>query len=294
MAILTIAFSRIAKEIKALFRKQVQLTEAYQRFVPEQLLESLEKKSILDVQLGNQVQKEMTILFSDIRSFTNISEKLEPAENFKFVNDYLAAVVPSIRKYDGYVDKYIGDAIMALFTKKSSDAVNSAIDMLSKLDKLNGKRVEEGLPSISIGIGINTGSVMLGTLGVPDRMEGSVISDTVNLSARLEELTKFYKVPLIISKETEETLPKTISRREIDEIDVKGKTNKVRIFEVFHWETKKIRDKKIELSPIFNKALGYYRENNFKSCYKQLKLYEKTLSNDPILNIYFERCKIKR
>ena len=291
MAILTIAFSRIAKEIKALFRKQVQLTEAYQRFVPEQLLESLDKKSILDVKLGNQVQKEMTILFSDIRSFTNISEKLEPAENFKFVNDYLAAVVPSIRKYDGYVDKYIGDAIMALFTKKSSDAVYSAIDMLSKLDKLNKRRVKEGLPNISIGIGINTGSVMLGTLGVPDRMEGSVISDTVNLSARLEELTKFYKVPLIVSSETEKMLPHSILRREIDEIEIKGKTNKTRIFEVFHWETKKIRDKKVALASVFNKALNFFRENDFKNCKIQLREYEKQLEGDPILNLYLERCK---
>ena len=137
---------------------------------------------------------------------------------------------------------------MALFTKKSSDAVNSAIDMLSKLDKLNRRRIKIGLPNISIGIGINTGSVMLGTLGVPDRMEGSVISDTVNLSARLEELTKFYKIPLIISSETEEKLPSSIKRREIDIIEVKGKKNKVKIFEVFQWEPKKIRDKKIELS----------------------------------------------
>ena len=291
MVILTIAFSRIAKEIKSLFRKQVQLTEAYQRFVPEQLLQSLDKKSILDVQLGNQVQKEMTILFSDIRSFTNISEKLEPAENFKFVNDYLAAVVPSIRKYDGYVDKYIGDAIMALFTKKSSDAVNSAIDMLSKLAKLNNKRVKEGLPSISIGIGINTGSVMLGTLGVPDRMEGSVISDTVNLSARLEELTKFYKVPLIISSETESNLPSSIQRREIDIIEVKGKKNKVRIFEVFQWEQKRTRDKKIELSSVFSEALELYRNNDLKTCRKILKKYEKELSGDPILQLYQNRCK---
>lgn len=291
MAILTIAFSRIAKEIKALFRKQVQLTEAYQRFVPEQLLESLDKKSILDVKLGNQVQKEMTILFSDIRSFTNISEKLEPAENFQFVNDYLAAVVPSIRKYDGYVDKYIGDAIMALFTKKSSDAVYSAIDMLSKLDKLNKKRVKEGLPNISIGIGVNTGSVMLGTLGVPDRMEGSVISDTVNLSARLEELTKFYKVPLIVSSETEKMLPQTISRREIDEIEVKGKTNKVRIFEVFQWEPKKTRDKKIELSSVFKEALSLYRKNDLKRCLKLLKKYKKKLNDDPILQLYIKRCE---
>ncbi len=291
MALLSIAFSRISKEIKALFKKQVQLTEAYQRFVPEQLLESLDKKSILDVQLGNQVQKEMTILFSDIRSFTNISEQLEPAENFKFVNDYLAAVVPSIRKYDGYVDKYIGDAIMALFTKKSSDAVNSAIDMLSKLEILNKKRVKDNLPNISIGIGINSGSVMLGTLGVADRMEGSVISDTVNLSARLEELTKYYKVPLIISSDTEKMLPGSIMRREIDEIEVKGKTNKVRIFEVFQWESKKIRDKKIELMPIFDKALEQYRKNNLKNCHKQLKKYEDFLPDDPILDLYLDRCK---
>ena len=106
--------------------------------------------------------------------------------------------------------------------KKSSDAVYSAIDMLSKLDALNKERIKQGLPNISIGIGVNTGSVMLGTLGVPDRMEGSVISDTVNLSARLEELTKFYKVPLIISSETESNLSSSIQRREIDIIEVKG------------------------------------------------------------------------
>ena len=180
---------------------------------------------------------------------------------------------------------------MALFTKKSSDAVNSAIDMLSKLDRLNNKRVKKGLPSISIGIGINTGSVMLGTLGVPDRMEGSVISDTVNLSARLEELTKFYRVPLIISTETEKTLSKSISRREIDEIEIKGKTNKVRIFEVFQWESKKIRDKKLALTPIFNKAIEQYRKNNLINCHKQLKKYEKILPNDPILGLYLNRCK---
>ena len=291
MALLTIAFSRISKEIKALFRKQVQLTEAYQRFVPEQLLESLDKKSILEVELGNQVQKEMTVLFSDIRSFTNISEQLDPAANFKFVNDYLAAVVPSIRKYNGYVDKYIGDAIMALFTKKSSDAVYSAIDMLSKLDALNKERIKQGLPNISIGIGINTGSVMLGTLGVPDRMEGSVISDTVNLSARLEELTKFYKVPLIISSETESNLSSSIQRREIDIIEVKGKKNKVRIFEVFQWEQKRTRDKKIELSSVFSEALELYRNNDLKTCRKILKKYEKKLSDDPILQLYLNRCK---
>ena len=291
---LTIAFSRISKEIKSLFRKQVQLTEAYQRFVPEQLLKSLEKKSILDVHLGDQVQKEMSVLFSDIRAFTNISEKLEPAENFKFVNDYLAGVVPSIRKHNGYVDKYIGDAIMALFTEKGSDAVKSAIDMLKKLEKLNKIRVKEKSPTIAIGIGINTGSVMLGTLGVEDRLEGSVISDTVNVAARLEELTKFYKVPLLIGGETEKNLDdKSIARREIDYIEVKGKQNKISIFEVYQWESEEIIFKKDNLKKLFAESLILYREKNYKKCLNNLKKYKKELPDDKIADIYIERCNLE-
>ena len=291
---LTIAFSRISKEIKSLFRKQVQLTEAYQRFVPEQLLNSLEKKSILDVNLGDQVQKEMSVLFSDIRAFTNISEKLEPAENFKFVNDYLAGVVPSIRNHNGYVDKYIGDAIMALFTEKGSDAVKSAIDMLKKLEKLNKIRIKEKRPTISIGIGINTGSVMLGTLGVEDRLEGSVISDTVNVAARLEELTKFYKVPLLIGGETEKNLDdKSIARREIDYIEVKGKQNKISIFEVYEWESEEIIFKKDNLKKLFAESLILYREKNYKKCLNNLKKYKKELPGDKIADIYIERCHLE-
>ena len=289
--LLTIAFSRISKEIKSLFRKQVQLTEAYQRFVPEQLLKSLEKKSILDVNLGDQVQKNMSVLFSDIRAFTNISEKLEPAENFKFVNDYLAGVVPSIRKHNGYVDKYIGDAIMALFTEEGSDAVKSAVDMLKKLEKLNQIRAKEKSPTISIGIGINTGSVMLGTLGVSDRLEGSVISDTVNVAARLEELTKFYKVPLLIGGDTEKSLDdNSIARREIDYIEVKGKENKISIFEVYQWESKEIILKKDSLKALFGQSLKLYREGNYRKCLNILKKYKKELPNDKIIDLYIKRC----
>ncbi len=291
---LTIAFSRISKEIKSLFKKQVQLTEAYQRFVPEQLLKSLEKKSILDVSLGDQVQKEMSVLFSDIRAFTNISEKLEPAENFKFVNDYLAGVVPSIRDHNGYVDKYIGDAIMALFTEKASDAVKSAIDMLKKLEKLNKIRVKEKKPTITVGIGINTGSVMLGTLGVEDRLEGSVISDTVNVAARLEELTKFYQVPLLIGGETEKKLDdNSIARREIDYIEVKGKEKKISIFEVYQWESEEIIFKKDNLKTLFAESLRFYREKKYKNCINNLKRYKKEIPHDKIANVYIERCKLE-
>ena len=119
---------------------------------------------------------------------------------------------------------------MALYTESESDAVLSAIDMLKKLEQFNKKQIQKKQPAISIGIGINTGLVMLGTLGVPDRIEGSVISDTVNVSARLEELTKIYKVPLLISSETEKDLTPNIARREIDYAEVKGKEEKVLVY----------------------------------------------------------------
>ena len=106
-------------------------------------------------------------------------------------------------------------------------------------------------------------------------------------------MTKYYKVPLIISSETEKMLPQIISRREIDEIEVKGKTNRVRIFEVFQWEPKKTRDKKIELSSVFKQALDLYRKNDLKGCLKLLKKYEKQLSDDPILQLYLKRCENK-
>ena len=112
---------------KLALEQQMRLTEAYQRFVPDQLLRNLDKDSILDVQLGDQVQKEMSIMFSDIRSFTSLSESMTPEENFKFVNSYLSKMGPLVREHNGYIDKYIGDAIMALFERSPEDAVLSLI-----------------------------------------------------------------------------------------------------------------------------------------------------------------------
>jgi class 3 adenylate cyclase len=187
---------------KFALEQQMRLTEAYQRFVPKQLLTNLNKESILDVQLGDQVQKEMSILFSDIRSFTMLSESMSPEENFGFVNTYLSKMGPIVRDNHGYIDKYIGDSIMALFDRSPEDAVKTSVKMLDALREYNKERIQEGLVPIRIGIGVNTGKMMLGTLGESDRMEGSVISDAVNLAARLEGLTKLYKTSLLLSEAT--------------------------------------------------------------------------------------------
>ena len=137
---------------KDAIEEQKKLITSYARFVPEQLLTFLGKDIITKVGLGDSVQKDMTILFSDIRAFTSISETLSPSENFGFINSYLETMGPIIRKHNGFIDKYIGDAIMALFPQKPSDAIDASIEMLEELYKLNVRRKSKGFAPISNGM----------------------------------------------------------------------------------------------------------------------------------------------
>ena len=205
-----------------------------ERFVPQAFLSIVGKPSIVDVMLGDNKRQDMTILFSDIRNFTTISEAMTPDENFAFINAYLERMGPVIRNHNGFIDKYIGDAIMALFTN-ADDAVRAALAMFDALAAFNADRRSSGLEPIAIGVGLNTGSLMLGTIGEKHRMDGTVISDAVNLASRIESLTKEYRVGLLISQFTYEQLadPRAYDIRPIDVVVVKGKTQPVTIFEVF-------------------------------------------------------------
>ena len=164
-----------------------QTENAYGRFVPHQLLQLLNAQSILDLKLGEQTERSMTILFSDIRDFTRLSESMSPQQTFSFINSYLGEMEPVISAHGGIVDKYIGDAIMALFPTSADQGLLSAIAMLTQLDAYNKGRERANYPPVRIGIGLNTGIVMLGTIGGTQRMEGTVLSDAVNLASRLEE-----------------------------------------------------------------------------------------------------------
>ena len=210
---------------------QKQLTSAYQRFVPEEILSTLGKGSILELNLGDQIEQNMTILFSDIREFTATSEKLSPEQNFKFINDYLEIMVPIVRKNNGFVDKFIGDAIMAIFPENANDAIHCALEMQAAIPEVNTKISEYLDKGIEIGIGINTGKVRLGTLGAMERMEGSVISDAVNLAARVEQLTKQYPESIIVTEYTQLSASRFIFT-ELDTVTVKGKSNSVKIYGV--------------------------------------------------------------
>ena len=205
-----------------------------ERFVPHAFLAIIGKPSIVEVELGDNKRQNMSVLFSDIRNFTTLSERMTPDENFAFINSYLERMGPVIRDHNGFIDKYIGDAIMALF-ETADDALRAGLAMLDALDGFNAERAASGIEPVGIGIGINTGSLMMGTIGERHRMDGTVISDAVNLASRIESLTKAYHVGLLISEYTYEQLadPAAYDVRPIDVVVVKGKTRPVTIFEVF-------------------------------------------------------------
>jgi class 3 adenylate cyclase len=207
-----------------------------ERFVPRAFLTHMGKPSIVSLKLGDNMRRNMTVLFSDIRNFTGFSEQMSPDENFAFISSYLERMGPVIRNHNGFIDKYIGDAIMALF-EHADHAQRASLAMLDTLASYNAERRASGLTALRIGIGLNSGPLMLGTIGEKDRMDGTVISDAVNLAARIESLTKRYGMALLISENTYDQLPDPTSYyiRPIDMVVVKGKTQAVTILEVFDW-----------------------------------------------------------
>ncbi len=231
---LATSFASMRDAVRRTILDLKQTNLSIERFVPHAFLAIVGKPSIVEVELGDNKRQNMTVLFSDIRNFTTLSESMTPDENFAFINTFLERIGPVIRTHSGFIDKYIGDAIMALFNN-ADDALRAGLAMFEALDGFNAERRLAGLEPIAIGIGINSGSLMLGTIGEKHRMDGTVISDAVNLASRIEDLTKVYHVGLLISEYTYEQLvdPKAYDIRPIDVVVVKGKTRPVTVFEVF-------------------------------------------------------------
>ena len=273
--------------------KLFQLNQAFERFVPNAFLELLSKKSIIDVKLGDIVEREMSILFTDIRDFTTLSEKISLEDNFNFINAFLGRMEPAIRENNGFIDKFIGDAIMALFSGSADDAVQAGISMLQKLAAYNQTRQAKNRSPIKIGIGINTGSLMLGTVGGEKRMDGTVISDAVNLTSRIEELTKKYGASLLVSHHTFMRLdnPNRYGFRLIARVKVKGKSEAVTVYEIFDADSPAIRDGKFMTKTNFERAILSYHYGDFGQA---AKLFQSCLNLNPgdrVGQIYLNLCQ---
>ncbi len=210
------------------------MTESFARFVTMEFIYFLGKKSIVDVSLGDQVERDITILFSDIRSFTNFSEKHSPQETIDFLNSYLNSISPLIKRNNGFIDKYIGDAVMAIFPNGVDDAIRTAVNMMQELTDFNMLRCLTGHEEINIGIGIHSGMCMLGTIGEKHRLDTTVISDTVNTASRLENLNKTLNTNILITHESfiKSENMEQYTYRKIGNENVRGKNESLCIYEI--------------------------------------------------------------
>jgi two-component system sensor histidine kinase ChiS len=235
----------------------------------------------------------MTVLFTDIRDFTSISEQMSPKENFNFLNNYLGYMEPVIRNNNGFVDKFIGDSIMALFPENTEDAINAAIEMRIKLVEFNHIISQFGQSPIDSGIGIHTGSLMLGIVGGEGRMEGTVISDAVNLASRLEGLTKVYGSSIVITEETLVKIsdPTNYNYRFLDVVKVKGKNEAVYIFEILDGDPEDIRELKTKSKETFTKALQLYKNKDFHKALTEFKNVVNINPYDQAALQYIGRCQ---
>ncbi|MBD2693971.1 adenylate/guanylate cyclase domain-containing protein [Anabaena catenula] len=224
-AILQISFSKLQKTL-----------ESFEKFVPDKFVSVIAPQGIENIQVGMASTRKMTILFCDIRGYTSMSEAMAPMEIFTFLNDYLGCMGQAIDEAGGFIDKYIGDAIMALFDDDATDcALKAAILMQKALDKFNYERAKKKLPIISVGIGIHRGTVVMGTVGFTSRIDSTVIGDAVNVASRIEGLTKQYECGILLTESVVKSLchPELFCLRLVDEsVKVKGKDAAISIYEL--------------------------------------------------------------
>ena len=280
-------YEKNIREVREREEAMLVIHEVTKKFVPNEFISLLGKDTLTDLRLGDLAEKIVTVLFTDIRDFTSLSEKMTPQENFLFVSSFNERLGPVIRSHHGFINQYLGDSIMAIFPRHPVDALNAAIEMQKTVYELNLQRQAEGLPIIKAGIGMHTGSLIMGITGDEHRLDAATISDTVNTAARIESLTKYYKSPLLLSGETlQQILPAgklvsdqdKYSLRNLGEVQLKGKNKLLSIYECLNGCTEKDFQKKIKSAPLFNEAMNFYFNQEFEN---SIHVFEEILEADP-------------
>ena len=262
---LLVAQAAISMENATLFESQVRLTQAQQRFVPAQFLSSLGHSDIAGVGLGEFVAREMSVLFADLREFTPLVERLGPHAIITLLNRYFSRVGGPIIDAGGFIDSFNGDEIMALFPLPAERGVEAGVNMRRALAQFNEESIAEGGPALEMGVGINTGPLVLGTVGSHDRLKCGVVGDTVNTAARIEQLTKQYNAPFLIGEHTYASMTdrERFSIRAIDRVAAKGKVHAITLYEVLDAETPERRAAKEATHDLLKRGRERYLAGDF-------------------------------
>ena len=264
------------------------------RYMPKQVVDRV-LKGHRDV-LEGRAQR-ITLLFTDIRSFTSISETIGPRATVAMLNEYFTDMVDIIDHRHGILDKYIGDAIMAAFgapfesEADEQNAVDAANEMMLALAALNARRADAGKLVIEHGIGINTGEAVAGSIGSPKRMDYTVIGDAVNLTARLESATKFYGTPILVSEYTLDRLERRAHFREVDMLRVKGKAEPVRIFEAYGYRADRIGDDDRRAFDIQANGMHAFRRQDWHGAKTLFERAAALLPDDKLARLYLARIQ---
>ncbi|MGK0250398.1 MAG: adenylate cyclase, partial [Oleispira sp.] len=265
------------------------LNHNFQKFVPRQFVEHIYKQG-QSIELGYADEDNVAILFCDIRGFTGLSEKMSPQELMNFLNSYFLRMNAPIHDNKGFIDKFIGDAIMALFDNpggsdcdKAQDSIRAAMGLRRALLLYNEHRAKSGYIAVNIGIGIHFGPVIIGTVGSDDRMDTTVIGDSVNIAQRLETLAPVYDVDIIVTEQLVATARYAFASRTIDWVKVKGRTEPLKLVEILSHLPDPLQKKRLAMADIIQRGLNLRIDGNLREALSVFREARKLSPQDPVI-----------
>jgi adenylate cyclase len=277
----------------------MRLNQTFRKFVPKQFVDHLTKHGSDTLELGRADEDELAILFSDIRGFTSLSEKMSPQELMNFLNSYFLRMNEPIHKNNGFIDKFIGDAVMALFdnptgtnTDKAQDAIRAALDLRYAVDLYNQHRANCDYPPVNIGIGIHFGPVIIGTVGSDDRMDTTVIGDSVNIAFRLEALAPKYNTDIVISAQTlHQAKAKGIFKyRLLDWVRVKGRKASIEVYEIIDHQDTNVKKLKLSNAELIEQGLDYRKQQDWQQAITHFQQALEVYPGDTLAIHHLEQC----
>ncbi|PYI55173.1 adenylate/guanylate cyclase domain-containing protein [Paenibacillus flagellatus] len=282
----------MAARIREYIRKVESLSQAYYRFVPQQFLRFLHKDTILDVELGDQVEQNMSTMICNIRQFYMLSKRMTPEENFNFVNSFLKRFGPYVRSRGGMINKYLGAGFMALFPASADDALRAAVELRKEVELYNSHRDNSGYKPVDIGVGLHKGPLRLGIIGEEQRLESNVISDNVNIATMLERLTDPLGASILMTDSVVRSLEDAskFQYRNLGLVQVGGMKEPLHLYDVYQGDPDTIRALKDRTKARFEEAVTYYQVGRFYDAREAFLMVIKANRQDKAAQLYFYLC----